>query len=152
MSVFCVLEWHSLKTISDIVWGYMRFEWIHVTDRNKTKHPLILVVLSEYLSPSMGFEPQPLNTSKFYRSECMSLAIAQLVERRTVVGNWNQRSLGRWFKSASRDGNIFCQFIYWSPYVWVRKWLLPTESYQYNIKRIYQIKRSISRGGFEPPT
>ena len=35
------------------------------------------------------------------------LAIAQLVERRTVVGYQNQRSLGRWFKSASRDGKLF---------------------------------------------
>ena len=31
------------------------------------------------------------------------LAIAQLVERRTVVGNIKLTSLGRWFKSASRE-------------------------------------------------
>ena len=32
-----------------------------------------------------------------------ALAIAQLVERRTVVGNIKLTSLGRWFKSASRE-------------------------------------------------
>ena len=35
------------------------------------------------------------------------LAIAQLVERRTVVGNIKLTSLGRWFKSASRELFLF---------------------------------------------
>ena len=49
-----------------------------------------------------------LNTSfrsntrrKLFR--CDHLSIAQLVERRTVVGNTKQRSLGHWFKSGSRE-------------------------------------------------
>ena len=37
----------------------------------------------------------------------MHLAIAQLVERRTVVGNIKLTSLGRWFKSASRELFLF---------------------------------------------
>ena len=49
-----------------------------------------------------------LNTSfrsntrrKLFRRD--HLSIAQLVERRTVVGNTKQRSLGHWFKSGSRE-------------------------------------------------
>ena len=45
--------------------------------------------------------PSP-NVGLFF-ARTTHLAIAQLVERRTVVGNIKLTSLGRWFKSASRE-------------------------------------------------
>ena len=43
----------------------------------------------------------------FHTSSHDHLSIAQLVERRTVVGYSKQRSLGHWFKSGSREVFLF---------------------------------------------
>ena len=43
----------------------------------------------------------------FHTSSLDRLSIAQLVERRTVVGYTKQRSLGHWFKSGSREVFLF---------------------------------------------